>query len=112
MSPNYPLNYKAREMCEYEILVLPDHDVILSILEIDMPSRADCSRGDRILVKKVVEGSKTIETLTAFCGNRLYSRYSIRGASKVLLEFTSDHRKGGTFKLRYNQVPSIVPTAS
>lgn len=112
VSPNYPLNYKARETCEYEIAVLPDHEVVLSILEIDMPSIADCSGGDRILVKQIVEGSKTVEPLTVFCGKRLYSRYTVRGASRVLLEFKSDHRRGGTFKLRYNQVPSTVPTGT
>lgn len=110
VSPNYPMNYNAREMCKYEIKVSPGHDVILTVLEIDMPSRSDCTGGDRLLVKKTVKGSKMEEDLTVYCGNRQYSRFVVQNATSVFLVFKSDHRRGGTFKLRYNQVPVELPT--
>ncbi len=108
-SPNYPVDYKEQDKCEYEIQALPDHDIIVTILEINMPGRADCS-GDKITLLKKGKESNDTEILTKFCGTQPHPSFTVKSPSSVVLEFTSDDREGGTFKLRYNQVPSTAST--
>ena len=62
---------------KYEIEPLPDHDIILTVEEINMKARADCSKGDRIVVSMKNSSTNETETLTAFCGNRPISPYTI-----------------------------------
>lgn len=110
-SPNYPVNYKEQDKCEYEIQALPDHDIQVTILEINMPARADCSVGDKItLSKKGNDTEMAKEVLTMFCGTEPHPSFTVKNPSSVILEFTSDSRVGGTFKLRYNQIPSAAST--
>ena len=107
-SPNYPLNYKEQDKCEYEIQALPDHDIQVTILEMNMPARADCSIGDKITLSK--KGEQAEEMLTMFCGTEPHPSFTVKNPSSVILKFTSDRRLGGTFKLRYNQIPSAAST--
>ena len=108
-SPNYPVSYKANDECEYEIQPQPNQDIVLTFLEIDMKARADCSRGDRIVVTVRNDTSNESQTLTSFCGSGPISPYTIvKPSGSVFLTFSSDNRYSGTFKLRYNQVPSEV----
>lgn len=109
-SPHYPINYKEQDRCEYEIQALPNHDIIVTMLEINMPARADCSVGDKITLLKKGKKSNETEMLTKFCGTVPHESFTVKNPSSVILEFTSDSSKGGTFKLRYNQVPSKAST--
>ncbi len=109
-SPNYPVNYKEQDKCEYEIQAIPNHDIIVEILEINMPARADCSVGDKITLLKKGNISNETEILTKFCGTEPHPKFTVNTPGSVILEFTSDSTQGGTFKLRYNQVPSTAST--
>jgi len=102
-SPQYPLNYRPSQHCVYEIYVRQKHELRLSTLEIDMPARADCTGGDRLLISR--RDGKRVTPLTVLCGNHLFSTYTIRGTQRVRIEFTSDSRREGRYKLRYVQIP-------
>ena len=108
-SPNYPVSYKANDECEYEIQPLPDQDIVLTFLEINMKAKADCSSGDRIVLTVRNDTLHESRTLTTFCRRGPIAPYTIvKPSGSVFLTFISNNKYGGTFKLRYNQVPSEV----
>ena len=109
-SPQYPMNYRPGESCEYEIHVKPHHDLLLRTSEIKIPSSDhNCEnwREDRIqiLVKRAGLKSKEYKEEAKYCGNSPYPILPIRGASSVLLKFTSNQQREGRFLLQYEQVP-------
>jgi len=105
-SPQYPIQYTGDADCTYEIEALPNHDIILTILNIDMPARADCT-GDSLTLSKV-EDDMSVTMLTVFCGTETFPKYTVIRPKSVLIHFKSDSRRGGTFKLRYTQEPSTL----
>ena len=123
-SPQYPLMHSPREQCEYEIEVLPAHEVLLSTLHMQLPSSADCSEGDTIQVlKRTVDGSfdygdagdggydeDGFKELTRLCGMENYAPLIIRNSTHIRLRLSSsEYINGGRFKLRYEQVPEYLP---
>ena len=113
-SPQYPLNYRPGESCEYEIQVKPGHDLSLMTRDFKVPTHgvdAKCTSylEDRIQVLKKETGSKIYTNVTSFCGNHLYPDLTIKGASSVLLQFTSNSVREGRFLLQYLQVPASLP---
>lgn len=68
-----------------------------------MPARADCTGGDKLSISR--RDGKKLTFLTEFCGSQLYSPYTIRKADHVIIEFKSDYKKEGRYKLRYEQIP-------
>ena len=111
-SPNYPIKYRPNESCEYTIEVKPGHDLILKTLDLNIPSELvgaepPCGNGtdDRILVLKKTTSSKLYDEVEAFCGKDPFPSLIIRGASSVLIKFTSNSVREGRFLLQYEQVP-------
>lgn len=107
-SPQYPINYRQRESCEYEIQVKEDHDLLLRTNELNIPTRDPlCNdwREDRIQVLVKKNATKIYEEVASFCGQDPYPVLPIRGASSVLLKFTSNNVREGRFLLQYEQVP-------
>ena len=60
---------------------------------------------DKILILMKRTGSKVYEEVERYCGNELYPFLPIRGASSVILKFTSNDQREGRFLLQYEQVP-------
>lgn len=107
-SPQYPINYRPGESCEYEIKVKPGHDLQLTTNDLNVPSQnPQCTDGreDRIQVLMKNTGAKLYKEVTSFCGQNPYSMLTIKGASSVLLKFTSNSVREGRFLLQYLQVP-------
>lgn len=101
--------HKPREECEYEILIQPKHDLIVSTLHMNLPSSADCSQGDVIEVMKRTGSADSYRRLTKLCGGENYAPLVIRNSSHVMLKLSSGHINGGQFKLRYEQIPEYNP---
>ncbi len=98
--------HKPQEECEYEISVLPDHELILSTLHMNLLSSADCSQGDVIDVMQRSDSSSDYTRLTRLCGKENYAPFVIHNSSQVLLKLSStEYIHGGRFKLRYEQIP-------
>ena len=107
-SPQYPMNYRPRESCEYEIEVKPSHDVLLRTSDMNIPSRdPNCAnwREDRIQVLVKSNSSNLYNEVATYCGYDPYPILPIRGASTVLIKFTSNDIREGRFLLQYEQVP-------
>ena len=104
-SPQYPLKHSPRERCEYEIVVRPRHELILSTRLMQLPSSADCSQGDVIEVLKKHGATSSYKRLTYLCGNENYAPLIIRNSTHILLKLSSGYIRGGKFKLRYEQIP-------
>ena len=107
-SPQYPMNYRPGETCEYEIHVKPGHKLDLITTDINIPSQdAECTSWseDRIQVLMKKAGSKIYTEVTSFCGTYRYPTLTIEEASSVLLKFTSNSVREGRFLLQYLQVP-------
>lgn len=105
-SPQYPLMHKTQEMCEYEISIMPRHELILTTLHMNLPASADCLQGDVIEIMKKSSVSSDYKKQTVLCGRENYARLIIHNSSHVLLKLSSGFINGGQFKLRYEQIQS------
>lgn len=101
--------HKPQEECEYEILIQPRHELIISTLLMNLPSSADCSQGDVIEVMKRTSSADRYRRLTKLCGGENYAPLIIRNSSHVMLKLSSGYINGGQFKLRYEQIPEYNP---
>lgn len=109
-SPQYPLQYRPRDECQWRIKVIPGKEVVLTMNEIDMPAQRDCRYGDYLLVSGT-QGGVTTE-FGVYCGTRDFKPYRISGEyDEIVLKFHSNSKfQGKGFNLEYEQVD--VPAVS
>lgn len=106
-SPQYPFEYRPNWNCSWEIRVQNQSDLIITILELDIPATSLCSEGDKLVLSRKQQSSTDI--LKVICGKEAPVAYRIRGVSRLLLQFSSNHTvQGKGFKIRYEQIPYWV----
>ena len=105
-SPQYPIQYRPKEECEWVIQMIPGRDVVLIMEEIDIPAQADCRYGDYLLVTGR-KGSISTD-LGVYCGTKDFPPYRINNIfDEIVLKFHSDrYIQGNGFFLTYKQIES------
>lgn len=105
-SPQYPIQYRPKEECEWVIQMIPGRDVVLIMEEIDIPAQADCRYGDYLLVTGR-KGSISTD-LGVYCGTKDFLPYRINNIfDEIVLKFHSNrYIQGNGFFLTYEQIES------
>ena len=109
-SPQYPIEYRPHEDCQWTIVIEPGYDVILRADQMELPATRDCRWGDRLIVKGKRNGQ--LVRVTTLCGYDPIAPLRISGLfDELVLRFVSNRScQGKGFVLEYEQVPAgVVP---